>query len=245
MKIQLLIASILTCTAWAVQATQYVTSDTAQLNISNNENTRLVAEGGRILSIQVTNKELAVKQIELEKGNEAYIRPLVNKTITIFVNTETGRNYMLMLKPSNRPPESIVIKDTAADNQAQLQNMETQQELQALRKRSIARNTEPYVRSIKRFVYGMAEGGDNSELTCSVDGSEVPLWNGALFIRKRTCSDGELYGQEFDLVNTSNTKMVLEEQELYKKNVLAVAIEQHILMPQQATKVIVVTGGNK
>jgi hypothetical protein len=81
------------------------------------------------------------------------------------------------------------------------------------------------------------------DINCSVSGEEVPLWKEAVLIRKSRCSTPNLNGQIFVLHNVSSSPMVVEEQEFYKKTVIAAAIRKQMLNPNEETEVYVVFAG--
>ncbi|TDR30283.1 TraK domain-containing protein [Hydromonas duriensis] len=235
--IKRLAAAFVLCASLTAQAVQYVSSETenAHVDISKTDFTRLTIEGGRIQSIQTIKDELDSKKDEA--SNEWYILPKVNKPISVFVSSKAGKTYLLTLKPIAKSADSIVIRESVQDTQ----NLQRERREQL---RAMERASESYMASQKRFMYALSHhaGSDDNELTCQINGENVPFWNEAMLIKRRTCSDGSLTGYEYTLTNISNAQMVLEEPEFFKKNVTAVAIERLVLAPDESTTVYVVSG---
>lgn len=235
----LVVAATLGCACQAV-AVQYIDGNSAKstASISDSEPTRVSIEGSKIRSIQTTKGEIDYQKDD--ENGQIFLTPKVKKNISLFVNSESGRNYLLTLKPSKQEADSIVIREAAAQSDAVMQAQRYEQ----TRQRDAVRNSEPYTSGVKRFIYGIANKQEEEfGITCSIDGESVPLWNEVVFIKKRTCTDGVLTGFEFVLSNATSSMMVLEEQEFFKKNVIAVALDKLQIAPDESTRVFVISGG--
>ena len=236
-----IICALITFASTLAFAAQYVDASDAsaqKLNISDKELTRIAIEGGYISNIKAVKGE-ADTQKDTTNG-EVYLRPLVKKPINIFVKSEAGRSYLLILNPTKMAADSIIIREGAW---AQKKQYEVNQELQR-EKKSIQRNSESYTSAVKKFMYGMATNSMMDDISCSISGEEVPLWKEAILVRKSRCSTENLSGQIFNLHNVSNQTMVVDEQEFYKKGVIAVAIKQHTLNPNDETEIYIIFGAN-
>lgn len=222
------------------QATEYVDAqeNTAKVvEVSKKDLTRISVEGGSIVNAKYMDGELDV-QTENSNG-QLYFKPLVSKPISIFITSDNGRNYLLTLRPNaKKSADSIVIREKTTLQGDQISQMRQVQ----LEEERLARNSATYETRVQEFVAEMAVRRDNSEISCAPAGEEVPLWQEALLIRKERCSTSNLQGQVFTLSNVSNRPMVLAEQEFYKKNVIAVAIRQLELQPNEQTEIYIVFG---
>lgn len=69
---------------------------------------------------------------------------------------------------------------------------------------------------------------------------EFALWENTRFVMTAVYNERELVGEKYTLTNTGKTPMRLVEQELYRKGVVAVAIENMQLESGQTTNVYVV-----
>jgi conjugal transfer pilus assembly protein TraK len=68
----------------------------------------------------------------------------------------------------------------------------------------------------------------------------VPLWTEALFVLTRVI-DGPLKGEKYLLTNTSANAMVIDERELYRRQVIAISITKPQLSPGETTEVFVIS----
>ena len=238
MLIALLCSLGLSLPAMAIQYVDANEGSPKNVEISNKELTRISIEGGRIARMQFTDDEIDYKKDDAL--GEIYITPMVKKPISAFVIAESGKNYLLVLKPTNKPADSIMIREGLVRDQAAMQAAQFAKE----RKNAIARNSEAYMSAVKKFIYGMATGDLGDDISKSISGEQVPLWNESLLIRTARYTTPDLYGQSFTLSNVSSSPMVLEEQEFYKKNVIAVAIRQLVLQPGEQTELFVVSAGS-
>ena len=69
---------------------------------------------------------------------------------------------------------------------------------------------------------------------------EFALWENTRFLMVAVYNERELVGEKYVLTNTGKTPMRLAEQELYRKGVVAVAIENMQLESGQSTNIYVV-----
>lgn len=238
-KSSLLIIAIFAVMSQITNAAEFVDANEnipKSVTISSKELTRISIEGGSISNVKYMDSEL---DIQSENSNgQLYLRPIVSKPISLFITSERGRNYLLTLKPSKtKPADSIIIREgSTLDEIAERRNAQLKMEQER-----ISRNDAVYSSAVQQFVQSMtASQSDN--ISCTPAGEEVPLWNEAMMIRKERCSTENLQGQVFTLTNVSNQQMVLAEQEFYKRNVIAVAIRQMVLMPGEQTDIYIVFG---
>ena len=133
--------------------------------------------------------------------------------------------------------EQILAVEKLWDNIAEHSEQIEQNERERLQ-----RNAQSYSTAVQQFINDMLSNSERSNLDCSVAGEEVPLWKEAMLIRKQRCSSANLQGQVFNLTNISHSLMVMQEQEFYKKNVIAVAIRKLQLLPGEQTDIYIVFG---
>lgn len=68
----------------------------------------------------------------------------------------------------------------------------------------------------------------------------IPLWKEANMLFVARYDGDELYGEHYQVTNTTASNLILLEQEFYRKKVVAVSIEHLNLLPGQTTNVYVV-----
>lgn len=70
----------------------------------------------------------------------------------------------------------------------------------------------------------------------------IPLWKEGRLTYLSKYIDGDMVGEKYRLTNIANHDMVLVEQELYRRSVIAVSIENHTLSPTDQTLIFIVRG---
>lgn len=172
-----------------------------------------------------------VLECDREKG-EIYIRPVgaSDKPINLFISTAQA-TYTLLLHRSDTPADTIVIRDPGA-RQA----------------RPDAANQGPsgtsanHIRAMKALLVAMAADRVPPEVRVEEVDKPVPLWAEVKFSLMRRYAGRGLIGEKYLLQNTSQSLMVLAEQEFDREDgqVIGVAIENHNLQPGDTTNVFVI-----
>ena len=207
------------------------------VDISKKEMTRISVEGGYITNFKVIEGEADI-QTDQTTG-EVFLIPMVNKPINAFITSEKGKKYLLTLVPkASVTADSVIIRE----DQLEQAKLLSKQQIEQNERERLQRNAQSYSTAVQQFINDMLSNSERSNLDCSVAGEEVPLWKEAMLIRKQRCSSANLQGQVFNLTNISNSLMVMQEQEFYKKNVIAVAIRKLQLLPGEQTDIYVVFG---
>jgi conjugal transfer pilus assembly protein TraK len=88
----------------------------------------------------------------------------------------------------------------------------------------------------------LARDAEPEDMTARNTLEIVPLWNEARLILVRTL-DGALFGEKYQLINVSSSRMTIDERELYRPGVLAVMVDSLELEPGESTDVLVVLEG--
>lgn len=215
LSIALLLASL---PAWSAQILVGKPDDTLSASVSRSEPTLIRIDGHRVRRIFGAEGEFAITA-DKEAGT-AYVKPSTERSvISLFVSDERGRTWKLMLALKDGPSESITIKPRRDET-------------------ANAGRDEPRNRTIKRAIQAMVGGGEG-EFDVREVNEVVPLWNEALFVLKRI-AEGALRAEKYQLTNTSQAPMVIDERELYRRRVLAVSVGNPSLKPGETTEVIVV-----
>lgn len=213
--------------AFALQEVNPVEGQNAFVKISAKETTRLFIEGGKIRSLIGTDGELTYEKDD-ERG-QLFIRPAVlNKPINVRVVAASGAIYNLIMQAVDIPQEDVVIKEPGSFRAA-AENGKS--------KRGAASSMDKQVRSL---VASMALEEPPVSVEMRATQQEFALWENTRFVMIAVYNERELVGEKYVLTNTGKTPIRLAEQELYRKGVVAVAIENMQLEAGQSTNIYVV-----
>ena len=227
-KAALTLGALAAFNAYALQTIEPVEGHNSFVKISAKETTRLVVEGGKIRSLIATDGELAVEKDE-ERG-QLFIRPaILDKPINVRVITGSGATYSLILQAVDVPQEDVVIREPFAARSGT-----------AAAPRSGPATTANLIPAVRGLVTAMALEEPPAGVEMRPMNREFALWENTRFVMTAAYSERELVGEKYRLTNTGKSPMRLVEQELYRKGVVAVAVENMQLEPGQATTIYVV-----
>lgn len=227
---------LLCALASPAQALQlYDTQDgaTTVARIPQREPARIKVEGGAIVDVfgDIATKDNSGGRLRVEpdkERGEIYVRPVDandSRPINLFVKSAQG-TYTLVLQPVDIPADTIVLKDRSTAPRVVPSNYRAKPERHQTR--------------LKAMLLAMQAKEPPAEVRVTDTPRLVPLWQEARFILQRTFEARDLIGERYLLTNVSKASMVLSEPELYHPGVLAVAIEQTNLSPNEATTVYVI-----
>lgn len=205
--------------------------------VSRDELNRLHVVDGRIKMMHFKTQELEV--VKDDASGQAFFTPKTDKTISVFVTTQSGTTFTLILQPVPKmPAANVMVQEISAGAAAGVQAAAEGTGGSPITSMS-------YEQAISTLIYTAATNQHLPGVSEQQVNQEIPLWEQARFVHVRTLSSAGLQLGEYRLTNTSGKSMRLVEQELYKPGVLAVAVEQHLLAPGEATPVFVVLGGGR
>lgn len=172
-------------------------------------------------------------ECDRDKG-EVYVRPVGNSTkpVNLFISS-AGATYTLMLRRSDTPSDTIVIRDRHARAGS------------AMPKHGPLGASANHVRAMKALLVAMASERSAPDVRMEEVNRPVQLWNEASFTLVRTFEARGLVGEQYRLTNISGQTMVLAEQEFDRADdsVLGVAIDNLNLRPGESTGVYVIRLG--
>jgi conjugal transfer pilus assembly protein TraK len=197
--------------------------DTLTASVSRSEPTLIRIDGHRVRRIFGAEGEFAITA-DKEAGT-AFIKPSTDKpTISLFVSDENGRTWKLLLAVNDGPSDSITIKGRSTGNVAQPQGKDV-----------------PRIQRIKRVLLALqSESPSDSDMDVRATNEIVPLWSEVMFVQTKVV-DGPLKGEKYQLTNTSAKPMVIDERELYRRQVVAIAVGKPQLAPGELTEVFVIS----
>lgn len=195
--------------------------DTLAASLSRSGPTLIRVEGHRIRRVFGAEGDFDVKP-DKDAGT-AFIKPLVDKpVVSAYVSDDSGRTWKLLLSVTDGPADSIVIKGKGDEPGGKRLDKDTARD-----------------QAIKRVVLALDAEGE-SDMDSRAVNELVPLWKEAMFVLMKIV-DGPLKGEKYQLTNTSDKPMVIDERELYRRSVVAVSVETPELKPAESTSVYVIS----
>jgi conjugal transfer pilus assembly protein TraK len=218
----LLLILLLPSLSWAVQVIDVVDGQPAYGRISAHELTRVKVANGRIENIRGLQGELVVEP-DANTG-EIYIRPTnPSHTVNLFVTTDSGKTYTLLLQPQEIPATNIVIKERDRGGSGA----------------SAATDTD-FRRFVRNIVRGMARDDQIAGMDLQEVGATVPLWKDTVFVLEKKYTGQDYVGEKYTLTNASGHAMVLREPQFFRKGIIAVSVETMQLASGATTDVFIV-----
>lgn len=219
--------SLCAAQAHALQVVDGVEGKTIFVKTSTRDLNRIAIEGGRVRMVRAADDSYLTGSAD-EATGQAMVMPLIAEPFGVFVFSETGKTYSLVLQPSDMPGESIVIREPRVD-------------MSPAAKPGRIENAPDHHLSVKRMIQSMAGvDPDLDGIEVKTGWDEIRLWQGTRFAREKTFTSYSLQGEQYRLFNLSNSQLRIAEQEFYKNCVVAVAAEDLALAPGRSTRVFVV-----
>ncbi|BBP03090.1 hypothetical protein TPL01_25280 [Sulfuriferula plumbiphila] len=176
-------------------------------------------------------------ECDRDKG-EIYVRPVGDSTkpVNLFVSSANA-TYTLLLRRSDTPSDTIVIRDRTARLAGP--------ELSPTRQGPLGASAN-HIRAMKALLVAMASDRVAPDVRVEEIDRPVQLWSEAKFSLMRTYEGRGLVGEKYLLTNISDQTMVLAEQEFDREEggVVGVAIENLNLRPGESTSVYVIRLGS-
>lgn len=230
--------ALLTAKAGATQLIEHAERGHVEVNISVNEQNRLAVDGRRIANV-VPSQKGVLTTIKDEALGALYFAladksPNANHgTVTLFVTDDRGTVYKLILVPRPIageeiilvPPEERATRTAVAD--------------------AVDGRAASYQRHIKDLILVMADPALSEAVETVPVNKEVPLWKEGRLVLLAKYLDTDMVGEKYRLTNVSPSDMLLVEQELYRRGVLAVSVEYHTLTPGDSTDIYIVRTRNE
>ena len=178
-----------------------------------------------------------VLECDRDKG-EIYVRPVGSSTkpVNLFVSSANA-TYTLLLRPSDTPSDTIVIRDKTARLAGANPSTIRQGPLGA---------SANHIRAMKALLVAMASDRVAPDVRVDEIDRPVQLWREAKFSLVRTYEGRGLVGEKYLLTNISDQTMVLAEQEFDRAEggVVGISIENLNLRPGESTSVYVIRLGS-
>jgi type-F conjugative transfer system secretin TraK len=218
----------------------------AEVTISRNNVNRLKIFGDRIKDIRANSDELV---IDTDKtSGEIFIKPAFGKSsIDMFLKTENGFTYKVILKIKDLPAQQVFINR----NDFTLQNYADADVLRREKLKLIDENLyfdfqDNYILSAINLIRAMSSGASLKEFT-SVDRESERILNYKEFkvdwLYSYIKNDkSKISGEIAKVTNKSRTRLDLTEEMFFRNGIRAVRIEKLALEPNESCLLYFVGG---
>lgn len=193
------------------------------VSISIDQLTRIKIAEDRISSVKLNQGELEL--LEDTKLGDVYIKPTSSRMsqISVFITTEKGRTYKLLLIPKKIPAEQIFLNDQEEPD----------------------RSFEKYKNAFKHNVVKLIKYMRSLEASNApkVDAEQGTTLGDRDFVRTRSIKKLGFVGDVLEYTNKSDEYLALDALTLLnhnKENWVALSLEKSELTPQETTLLYVV-----
>lgn len=242
MRINKLLASslaMLSVNCFAIQEFQVGNNSEIEAVISNHDVNRIAIAGARITQVKYTSKILKVDTDEengqifvypINSGSSSNIstirvgnlkaQSVVGEMISLFVIDDQGRSFNLKLRLQGISSETILIKPLV-DNKLN--------------------GSTDFTTQVVTIVESMYLNNKNEDgYVVKELNSSVKLWKEVDFELYKTYSNVQFMGSVYYLRNKTDKPITLSENQFWKPNTVAVAIEKPVLEPNEVTRIFIV-----
>lgn len=215
--------------SFAAQYVDHAHERIVEVSISSVEQNALLVEGRKITTV-IPSISGALSYISDANSGVLYFS-LANRhqmgTISLFVTDDAGQRYRVLLVPRQIAAEEVIIRPPKMTQPDQADGL-------------VATS---HTSKIKKMIFSMANYQPNQVIS-GVDvisqNQEISLWRETNFILTEAFLGLGLRGERYELTNISNQQIVLQEPEFFRRSVVAVSIENHVLPPSHSTVVYIV-----
>ena len=213
--------------AWANQTKLATDNQTIKATVSAKELTRVFVAGDRIY--QVRGLDGAYELEQDEEHGAVYLKPTAafhDKAFSVFITTEAGRTYSLLLIPKETPAESLELVPLEAKKSeaARWEAANAYEETLVALLSAMVRETAPEG-------YAKAPLSNPSALATKA----VP--SGLEMIPVHTYRGAHLVGEVWRVTNQGNRPVRLEANTFTTPQTRAVGLVEAVLSPRQMTSV--------
>lgn len=211
----------------ALQTANAVEGKSIFVKMSTRDFNRIAIEGGRVRLVKGADRDMVLGDKD-EVTGQALIKPLVKDPFSLFVFSETGMTYTIVVQPMDIPSESIILREQ-------------------LPKKPVApspagkiETPAGYIKAIKSLLHVMNSDNVPGDIEVRTTWKEIKLWQNTRFALEKVYSGQLLVGESYRLFNLGQSNIRIAEQEFYKKGVIAVAVKALELEPGKSTQVFVI-----
>lgn len=213
--------------AHALQTADAVEGKNIFVKMSTRDFNRIAIEGGRVRLVKGADRDLVLGDKD-EVTGQALIKPLVKDPFSLFVFSESGMTYTVVVQPMDIPGESVILREQLPKKPA------------VAVPASKSDKSNSYVKAIKSLLHVMNSENVPGDIEVKQTWEETGLWQGTRFALEKIYTDPSLIGETYRLFNLGQTTIRIAEQEFYKRGVIAVAVKSLELEPGKSTQVFVI-----
>lgn len=192
----------------------------AALVISNHELTRIFVANDRILAVRGVDGAYLLNKDEIQ--GEIFIKPTPlnqGKAISLFITTEQGHSYTLLLAPADIPARAIELKPIGGSKLAERWE-----------------KSSSYQELIIGLITAMVNGKAPDGYALSVPKKPAPIKFKLISVTLNTVYSGKyLRGEILVIENKSAVNIALTESQFYQVGTRAIAILEQNLQPKATT----------
>lgn len=220
--------------AWALQQYEVKPDGAVSARIAMRETSRIKVDGTRIVDVfgSVYSPDNQAGELIASPdaaSGELYVIPSAiaqpGKPINVFVKTEKGTVYTVLLTPLDIPSDTVILKDRSLPLDAAS---------------PVAGAAPDRIREIKAMELALRARAVPAGYVATDVGRPVRLWREVRFVEVRRVMNQHLNGAVYALTNISDAPMVLDAREFFDTDVAAVAVEREALAPGDTTRVHVI-----
>ena len=214
--------------AYEANATQILdASGDAELSgiIAKDELSRIKVISDRIASVK--SNEGTVEILDDAKLGEVYIRPSrsTNDPVNLFITTEQGYTYKLLLLPQSVPSEQVFIKN----DEAVIKSIKEQ-----------TSNDDTYKEEIVALIKGMRGEAKVEGYIRKLHTERKQI--GKYKLKKTAVYRGKDYkGEVFEFKNTKKEPVILNYEDFTDNKTRAISLDETIINATQVSKVYIVS----
>ena len=222
-------------------------NSTVTAQISQKEISRIAIEGGKIRATDARNGAIEILTDTKVPGELRVLPPENDKRpINLFVTSEKGHTYTLILTVADLPSQTILLRETAKPSAVERDNNvamgggnHSSNGGDPFGSRGASRSPE-LERTVRALTIAMARDERPSGVEIIARNRTMQLWQESRFTLSTSWVARGVVGDLYTLTNVSNQLMRLAEPEFFKAGVLAVSFDAAELPPGTQTNVYII-----
>lgn len=217
----LLISCIYASSSLALQFKTISGNNKIVANLAIDELNRIAVQDDRILEVFVLEEDLFIEQDN--KHGQIFVKPKLNKQISMTIVTEKGNTIDLSLIAQKIPAEAIIISVVKINNS--INN----------------KISSEHSKKITDIIVAMAKNQEHKDFTIEEIDKVIDLWD-KIDLRQIKLYDSLLmHGEVYTIKNATKQGIYMTETQFaWKPGIVGVALKKHALAPDESTSLYIV-----